>query len=407
METTTKPRSPSQAHEGVRGVALLLTFPLALAILAAVPSLMLLAVCTTRQGTVFAIAAVLLCVAAGLACQCWGKASHKLKLGALLAFTGWICGTGWLAFQAPDGHTVADSPIQNRYLHDQWAFKRYPLGNLLPEVDQLALGFKLAPFIDSLFTMEQSKVLSALTASIYRELEADPNFHALGSVMPEAYDEVWRQPFNHGHYFLYVPPTLNRHQPHPAMVFLQGSGGNFKAYTWLLSKVADELGIILIAPSYGIGNWHEPDTSALIQSVLEDAAKIASIDQDQLHLMGLSNGGLGVSLAGRALGDKFQSLTFLSPVFQDMSVSSPEFTGHWRGRPVLVISGILDDRVPFNYVAATVEMMQRAGIAVTLKPVDNAGHFMLFSHRGDVIKTITGWLRERLATPSPAPKQSF
>ena len=382
-----------QAPTRVRAVALLLTFPLALAILMAVPSLLLLVVCTTLSGAVFGFSAVLLCVAAGLACLCWGKASPWLKRSAVLAFAGWVCGTGWLAVQAPNGHTAADSPVQSRYLHDEWAFKRYALGNLLPEVDQFALGYRLVPFIDSLFTSEQAKVLSRLTASIYRELEADPNFHALGSVMPGAYDEIWGQPFRHGHYFLYVPPGLDRRQPHPALVFLHGSGGNFKAYTWLLSKVADQLGMVLIAPSYGMGNWREPDTSTLIQAVLEDAATAVAIDPAQLHLMGLSNGGLGVSQGGRKLGAKFKSLTFLSPVLDAGALASPEFAQHWRGRPVLVITGRQDDRVPFDYVSGGVDSMKQAGVAVTLQPVDQANHFMLFSHQDQVLSTIIEWLR--------------
>lgn len=378
----------------VRPIAFILAPVLACAILGLVPSLLLLMVCTTQAGSVFAIGAVLLCSAVGLASVSWGRASWRLKLAAIGALMGWIVATVWLAVQAPDGHTSEKSPVQQRYLHEQWSFKRYALGNLLPEVDQFALGFKLVPFIDPLFTMKQSKVLSGLTTSIYRELEADPNFHALGSVMPGAYDEIWGQDFNQGHYFLYIPPGLERHQPHPALVFLHGSGGNFKAYTWLLSKVADELGMVLIAPSYGIGNWREPDTSTLVKAVLQDAAKVVALDSSHLHLMGLSNGGLGVSQAGRVLGAEFQTLTFLSPVMEGYSISSPEFARHWRDRPVLVIAGHEDDRVPFSYVAGNAEAMKSAGINVTLKPVDGADHFMMFSHREVVIPMITEWLRQ-------------
>ncbi len=387
------PAAPRKAYLA-RMMALILTFPLALSLLGLVPSVILLAVCISLTGAVFGIGAVLLCSAVALASLAWGKNGRGFRRAALIAFGGWIAITVWLSFHAPDGHTSEFSPVQHRYLGNQWAFKRYPLGNLLPEGDQFALGFKLVPFIDSLFTMQQSKVLSGLTASIYHELEAAPHFHALGSVMPEAYDEIWGQSFNHGHYFLYIPPGLDRHQPHPALVFLHGSGGNFKAYTWLFSKVANELGMVLIAPSYGMGNWPEPDTSTLIKAVLDDAAKVVAIDPAQHHLMGLSNGGLGGSQAGRVLGAQFQTLTFLSPVMDTGALSSSEFTGHWRGRPVLVITGRQDDRVPFDYVAHNAESMQSAGVKVTLTPIDNADHFMLFSHRDVVIKTITEWLRQ-------------
>jgi hypothetical protein len=153
--------------------------------------------------------------------------------------------------ESPSGRAPGGAAVQHRYVGGRDGFRRYALGNLFPENDQFALGFHLVPAMDPLFTRKQARMLSGLTASIYTELEADAAFHALGSVMPEAYDELWGLPFDRGHYYLYVPPRLDRSVPQPALVFLHGSGGNFKAYTRLLSKLADELGVILIAPSYG------------------------------------------------------------------------------------------------------------------------------------------------------------
>ena len=113
--------------------------------------------------------------------------------------------------------------------------------------------------------------------------------------------------------------------------------------------------------------------------------------------MGLSNGGLGVSQAGSSQGNRFRSLIFLSPVFDGPAVRSPEFVQGWKGRPVLVISGVADERVPFDYVSETVSTMTREGVLVTLKPIDGADHFMLFSHREAVIGAITAWLRGQQA----------
>ena len=53
------------------------------------------------------------------------------------------------------------------------------------------------------------------------------------------------------------------------------------------------------------------------------------------------------------------------------------------------------DRAPFGHVAETVSTMIKEGITVSLKPVDGADHFMLFSHGDLVIGMITRWLRER------------
>jgi len=368
---------------------------------AAVPlllSILLLLVCTTNEGAGFGVSGMLLSLAPMLACFAWERKSKRLWAAAATAVVSWTVITFWLTINAPNGQASSSAKVQHHFAHKSGAFRHHALGNLLPEVDQFMLGFRLVPAVDPYFTMAQSKKLSRLTASIYQELEADNDFHALGSMMPEAYNELWGRRFDHGHYFLYVPERLDRHQPQPTLVFLHGSGGNFKAYTWLLSKVADDLGMILIAPSYGMGNWHEPDTSRVVQAALDDAAKVIAIAPRQMHLIGLSNGGLGVSQAGSSLGDTFQSLTFLSPVFDGSAVGSPEFVQHWKGRPVLVISGRADERVPFAYVAETVSTMISEGITVTLKSIDGADHFMMFSHGNEVIGMISTWLR---AQPSP------
>jgi pimeloyl-ACP methyl ester carboxylesterase len=358
----------------------------------------------SKAGAVFGWGGVLLGAAFIIGCVAWQWHPSKLWLVAGIAFCGWVAATVWLVIHAPNGRPAADSPVQHRYIGGRDGFRRYAFGNLLPEADQFAMGFRLVPAADRLFTMKQAKTLTGLTASIYAELEADPAFHALGSVMPETYDELWGLPFNHGHYYLYVPPGLDRANPRPALVFLHGSGGNFKAYTWLLSRVADQLGMVLIAPTYGFGNWREPDTSRIVQGALEDAAKVVRLDAQNVHLIGLSNGGLGVSQAGRSLGPKLRSLIFLSPVFNRGAVSAPEFIRQWRDRPVLVISGRVDDRIPIDYVAANVDELKRGGADVTFRAVEGADHLLVFSHRALVLQALREWIESHHAIRAIAPK---
>ncbi len=359
-----------------------------LGVLGLMPSAMLAFVCTTRTGLVFALGGMLLSGAPIMVCSPW-RARWKAALSMVL---GWAAVTVWLALESPSGQAPPAAAVQHRYVGGQGAFQRYALGNLLPEQDQFALGFRLIPAVDPLFTQRQAGHLSALVKDIYNELEADPAFHAMGSVMPEAYDELWGLPFEHGHYWLYVPPGLDRTKPHPALVFLHGSGGSFKAYTWLLAKVAEQRHMILIAPSYGMGNWTEESTTRTIHRALDDAAKVVAIDKGRVHLAGLSNGGLGVSYAAMAMGGEFRSLVFFSPVFNNPVLASEAFASQWRGRPVLVISGTEDDRIPFDYVTRCVDTMREQGAEVILKPVEGANHFMFFSHRERVLKVLEEWL---------------
>jgi len=263
------------------------------------------------------------------------------------------------------------------------------------------LGFKLVTAVDSLFTEKQARSLSVLTRSIYAELESDADFHALGSVMPDAYDELWARKFDRGHYFLYVPPRLDRKIPAPALIFLHGSGGNFKAYTWLLSHVADKCGMVLICPSYGMGSWESPGGIQAVTAALDDAGKSVPLDMNQIHLAGLSNGGLGVSrVAVSELGKRFRSLIFLSAVCDETAIATNAFADQWRDKPVLIITGESDDRVPLSYVNSYASSMRNSGAGIEMSTYDSADHFLFFSHRDRCLEQLSGWLK-RLSTPPP------
>jgi len=322
----------------------------------------------------------------------------RLRLLGTVAFALWLLITLGLILVSPDGAPPKNARVQNRYSDGGWHYQRFTLGALLPEIDQFLLGFKLVPMADPLFTLKQGRSVSGLTRKIYAELEADEDFRALGSVMPEAYNEIWGQPFDHGHYFLYVPPRLDRKTPAPALVFLHGSGGNFKAYTWLLSKVADERGMVLVAPTFGMGNWNPQHSVQVVMAALDDAARAVPIDMSHVHLAGLSNGGLGVShVAASEAGRRFHSLIFLSPVCDEAALGSKEFSTQWRDKPVLIITGQEDDRVPLPYVVTCAGIMKSAGARVEMSAYAGADHFLVFSYRERFVQQLSDWLGRQSA----------
>ncbi|TDU81637.1 prolyl oligopeptidase family protein [Prosthecobacter fusiformis] len=369
---------------------------LVLAVLATPLSVLLLIVGQSFESRLFGIAGMMIGVSPLLVCLGVELERRWLKWTGGLGCLGWLGLTVALYSLAPDGKRPKGARIQHRYAEGAWGFQRQALGNLLPELDQFLLGFKVVPLMDSYFTFEQSRELSAWTAEIYRELEADADFHALGSVMPVAYADLWLGRGGQGHSFLYVPPGLKRDVPAPVLVFLHGSGGSFKAYPWLLSQMADELGLVLICPSYGMGNWNAADSAGVVEAALADAENVVRLDRGKMHLMGLSNGGKGLGHAGRDLGEKFASLTFISPVVETGSIKDPRFIGNWQGKPVFIITGAKDDRVPLESVTYVSSVMKKNGAQVTLKTVPQADHFLLFSHRREVIAQLKEWLEEAM-----------
>jgi pimeloyl-ACP methyl ester carboxylesterase len=311
---------------------------------------------------------------------------------AILFLAGWLGIIVWLWRQAPDGRAPEGARVANRYL-DDWRYPQASMGNLIPELDQVLLGLKLSPMIDPLLSPGRPEFLSTAARQIYAELETDPEFKALGTVLPHAYDDLWTDRINHGHYFLYVPPNLPV-QPRPALIFLHGGGGNLKAYTWLLSKVADELGLVLIVPSFGMGDWEEPGTTRTLRAVLDDAGKRFPIERQNVHLAGLSSGGIGVCLAPLKMGAELRSLILISPMMEKEAIRSAEFLAYGLSHDIRILTGEQDRRVTLERLQEDTQVLRSNRVLLSLETLPDADHFMFFTHREQVLSRIATWIRQ-------------
>jgi len=126
---------------------------------------------------------------------------------------------------APTGNPGPQSPVRHRFL-SEGGFCRYCPANLIPEMEQVNLGFLLMPYLDPYLTREQARRVSTVTLDHYRELEANPDFRELGSVMGRAYRGLLGQRADAGHYYLYVPHNPTG-EPLPALIFLHGAASSF------------------------------------------------------------------------------------------------------------------------------------------------------------------------------------
>ena len=354
-------------------------------------SLLLLGVADTGRGRIFALAAL---VAAVLPLV--GSIAFAVRTRHwLVCFTGgaalWLIAVGLVLNGAPKGGNSDQARLSHQYFPDHRSFPRYSLGNLLPESDQLRLGFTLMAFIDPILTRGSAAELKRLTATVYRELEDDADFHAVGSNMGAVYTELFGLSAA-GHSYVYVPAGVDRTRPRPVLVFFHGSGGNFKGYLWVLSKLADRLGFILAAPSNGPGNWRETQSVEGLREALDAVSRVAVADRSHVHVMGLSNGGLAISQLAALQGSQFESMIFLSPVFDTPALRSASFATQCRDQRVLVLTGARDDRVPLDYVEANAAFMTRTGVRVQMQTVESADHFLIFSHREQLVRTLAEWL---------------
>lgn len=356
-------------------------------------ALILLLIAITWSGRLFAVAALLVAVAPSvglvghmLGRRSWMRNAWGMAGVALVIYVGLCLGTpAAKPSSAPRVSTLSSSQPR--------VWTRFSPATVLPEADQFALGATLMTPIDPLLTVAQAGQLWRLIRGIYGEMDGDPEFRALPSALPQMYSGMWSTAPAEAHAFLYVPPGLDRAKPAPALVFLHGSGGNFKGYLWVLSKLADRLHCVVIAPSYGFGNWRSPDTEQMIDAALAAARQTVSIDESKLYLSGLSNGGLGVSQSLRAAPSRWAAAIFISPVFDGYALAELKSTRALADKRVIVISGELDDRVPMDYVQSSAAELERAGAKVALTNVKEANHFLILSHRNQLVDTLARELR--------------
>ncbi len=296
-----------------------------------------------------------------------------------------------LALLAPRGSASpspgARSTVASHYLRDP--YRRLATTNLLPEIDQIKLGTYLVPLVDRHLDQAAARRLRGQCMALYRELERDHALRALGSAMGYAYSDS-----DGGHLYEAVPahPAGERL---PAVVFLHGSFGNFKAYLHLWRRMAEAGRFLVVAPSFGFGNWNRPGGTAAVERARQRALALGA-DPARVYLAGLSNGGRGVTrvLAGeRVDARRYAGVILLSAVIEPEVIAEARLG--WRGLPVLVMHGQRDDRIPWPALEEGVQALRAAAAEVTLLADREEDHFLFFARPAQVQGWVEGWLRAR------------
>jgi pimeloyl-ACP methyl ester carboxylesterase len=276
------------------------------------------------------------------------------------------------------------------------SFDKRALPNVVPEIDQLKLGSYLFPHLDPFIDRKQGARIRRLFLDIYGEMRRDEAFVQAGSALGMCYEDILRGKRRTLHFYEYVPRHLARER-YPVLVFLHGSLGNFKGYTWVMKGLADSEGYAVIAPTYGCGNWYLDRDSSVSTEVYEHCVREPALDQDTIYLAGLSNGGTGVTREIRAHGDRYRGFVLISPVIESQIVASADFVRNSARKPFLIIHGDDDRRIPAEWVRAREGILRSQGLSVTSRYYPREDHFVFFSQRASVIRDIADWLPE--ATP--------
>ncbi|MCB1095793.1 MAG: hypothetical protein KDN22_09480 [Verrucomicrobiae bacterium] len=297
------------------------------------------------------------------------------------------------------GETSATDPFQVVYIDQNGhpaptRYNRWSPAALVSEVDQLAMGTALISWIDPYIDTEKANRIDHVFHAVYEDMRSKSPAHvAAGSQLGAAYRDLADWEFQNGHGYAYRPATLSG--PLPVLLFLHGSLGNFKGYLWVLQDLADRLGMAIVAPTFGAGNWNEPGGVETVARWLRYCENDVSLDSSNIVLAGISNGGRGVTRTWTAMPERFSAVVCISPVFEAEILEQAFAHASPPAGPMLVIHGTQDARIPEAYITGAVECIRRIGIQCDYQSFAGEDHFLLFSQPGAVIQHIEHWLRDR------------
>jgi phospholipase/carboxylesterase len=117
-----------------------------------------------------------------------------------------------------------------------------------------------------------------------------------------------------------VPPGYSPDRPAPLLVLLHGAGGEAKQAIGWLQTVADEAGLILLAPQSEGATWdvimggYGPDVQR-IDNALSEAFRRFAVDPDRVAVGGFSDGASYALSLGVINGGLFRRVLAFSPGF--------------------------------------------------------------------------------------------
>jgi phospholipase/carboxylesterase len=195
----------------------------------------------------------------------------------------------------------------------------------------------------------------------------------------------------------YVPAGYRPEWPAPLVLMLHGATGNGRRTVESLLPLADEFGLILVAPDSRLRTWDVlhggfgPDI-AFIDAALTDTFATHAVDPAHIAAEGFSDGASYALSIGIGNGDLFTHVLAFSPGF----LAPPG----QEGAPRLFVShGRQDQVLPIDFCSRRfVPGLRRAGYDVTYQEFDGP-------HRTppEIARMGIEWFLDGRRNPSPGP----
>ena len=123
--------------------------------------------------------------------------------------------------------------------------------------------------------------------------------------------------------YLIEPKKYDKNKQYPVVFFMHGYLGNWKLYTGLFKDLENYI-VLCVGTKTWSGIYTSKDIGLLFSKQIPFLENMGyKVDKNQLHIIGLSNGGSAVNVAYNEFSNKFKTITFISTgIYQTYPISS-------------------------------------------------------------------------------------
>lgn len=199
------------------------------------------------------------------------------------------------------------------------------------------------------------------------------------------------EPGSRGGYSLYVPESYTPEHAWPLVIALHGGSGNGRGFLWSWLRDARSFGAVLVAPTAIGRTWalmgDDADTPNL-NRILDHVSEHWRIDQQQLLLTGMSDGGTFCYVSGLEAGSRFTHLAPACATFHPLmaAMADPERA---RGLPIYMVHGERDWMFPVEVARHARQALANAGANVRYQEIEDLSH----CYPREINKEFLAWMR--------------
>ena len=281
------------------------------------------------------------------------------------------------------------------------------LGNIfkrceISEGEVISTTFPLLANFVSATLYKYVKNWTGLFMPEYTEMEKDDRFRQLESVLPLYIMNVINNDFqfDFGQFYLYIPEGYDSRKKYPMVVFLHGTGPNFKLYFWEWCRVAKEYGYIIVCPSAPLQNeesskaflsplWPSEQGKGFVRDVIKRVKNDYSIDSGRIFIAGLSAGTGGIWTMNVQERRQFAGIISISGVWDKTFASFPE---DLKGLNLFVTQAVDDELVSINAGHEIRDTFNKCGSSVKYLEYPDGGHAIFFLKSKDLFPKIFTWM---------------